>query len=167
MEAFQQIFDLVSAAPRESVWAYPATPRLERCDRELRVVHSGVLVAHTTRGLRLISTGHPPVYWFPLDDVVMDHLAIARGSTWCAFLGPSRYFDVVVGNRRSPLAAWTHFKPSGPYSALSRHVAFYAGRVDGAFVDGEPAIPQPGGVYGGWITADLIGPYKGGSDEVW
>jgi hypothetical protein len=22
-------------------------------------------------------------------------------------------------------------------------------------------VPQPGGFYGGWITADLIGPFKG------
>jgi len=41
------------------------------------------------------------------------------------------------------------------------HIAFYAGRVDAAFVDGERVVPQPGGFYGGWVTSDVVGPFKG------
>jgi hypothetical protein len=40
-------------------------------------------------------------------------------------------------------------------------VAFYPGAVDRALVDGEQARPQPGGFYGGWITDDVVGPFKG------
>ena len=28
-------------------------------------------------------------------------------------------------------------------------------------MDDERARPQPGGFYGGWITSDLAGPFKG------
>ena len=38
---------------------------------------------------------------------------------------------------------------------------FYAGPLDGCFVDGEKVLPQPGGFYGGWITSDIVGPFKG------
>jgi hypothetical protein len=44
---------------------------------------------------------------------------------------------------------------------LRDHVAFYAGPLDRCTVDGEQVVPQPGGFYGGWITSDLAGPFKG------
>ena len=44
----------------------------------------------------------------------------------------------------------------------SDHAALYAGRVDRCTVAGEVVTPQPGGFYGGWITADVVGPFKGG-----
>ena len=40
-------------------------------------------------------------------------------------------------------------------------MALYAGRVDRCTVDGIEVTPQPGGFYGGWITPDIAGPYKG------
>ncbi len=40
-------------------------------------------------------------------------------------------------------------------------LAFYAGRMDACFVNGEAVTAQPGGFYGGWITANIVGPFKG------
>jgi hypothetical protein len=34
---------------------------------------------------------------------------------------------------------------------------------NGCFVDGERVVSQPGDFYGGWITSDLVGPFKGGA----
>ena len=42
------------------------------------------------------------------------------------------------------------------------HVAVYAGRMDFCMVGDERVVPQPGGFYGGWVTSDFIGPFKGG-----
>jgi hypothetical protein len=42
------------------------------------------------------------------------------------------------------------------------YVAFYPARVDGCFVDGERVAAQDGDFYGGWITARIRGPFKGG-----
>lgn len=164
MAILHTIFDALPQAPGESVWSYPEIPRIERCPRMLRVCHNRHVVASTTRGLRVLEHGHPPVYFFPLEDADTDCLAMARGHTWYPRRGQARFFDVVVDGRRSPLAAWTHPQPDPSHIALKGHVAFYAGRVDGAFVDGEQVIPQPGGVFGGWITADVIGPFKGGGN---
>ncbi len=52
--------------------------------------------------------------------------------------------------------------PWSPYEALKDHLCFYAGRVDACFVDGERVVPQEGDFYGGWRSADIVGPFKGG-----
>jgi hypothetical protein len=55
-----------------------------------------------------------------------------------------------------------HPPPSGAgYEALHDHIAFYPRRVDAAWLDDERVQPQEGDFYGGWITSDLIGPFKG------
>ncbi|HSG18487.1 MAG TPA: hypothetical protein VLE70_19495 [Anaerolineae bacterium] len=33
--------------------------------------------------------------------------------------------------------------------------------MDKCTADGRPATPQPGDYYGGWITPDIVGPFKG------
>lgn len=155
------MYDDLPPAARESVWAYPRRPRVEPCPSVLRVTHSGRTIARTARGLRVIETGHPPRYFFPLDDVVTDHLVMTGARADTEHLGEARLFDVRVAGRRAPQAAWTHVHPPTACTALRGHVAFFAGRVDGAFVDGERVIPQPGGRFGGWITSDVVGPYEG------
>jgi hypothetical protein len=45
--------------------------------------------------------------------------------------------------------------------ALKDHLAFYPGMVDECWVDEERVVPQPGDFYGGWITSDIKGPFKG------
>lgn len=32
--------------------------------------------------------------------------------------------------------------------------------VDACSVDGQLAVPEPGGFYGGWVTSDLAAPFK-------
>jgi uncharacterized protein (DUF427 family) len=145
----------------ESVWEYPRPPRLEPTPRRIRVVLGGVTLADTRRALRLLETSHPPTYYLPPEDVRMDLLHPGQGSSFCEWKGQARYLDAVVGDRRVPGIAWTYDRPDARYAALARHLAFYASRVDEAWVDEERAVPQPGGFYGGWITRDLVGPFKG------
>jgi hypothetical protein len=56
---------------------------------------------------------------------------------------------------------WTYPEPTPGYEALRDHVAFYPGRVDAAWLGDERVHAQEGDFYGGWITADLVGPFKG------
>lgn len=137
----------------ESVWDYPRPPRIEPTARRIRVVHGGAVIADTTHALRVLETSHPPVYYVPKSDIQAEALAPSRRQTFCEFKGSARYFDVAgVAD-----AAWTY--DDGP---LAGHVAFYASKLDECFVDDERARPQEGGFYGGWITSDLVGPFKGG-----
>lgn len=146
---------------QESVWDYPRPPRLEPAARRLRVVLGGVVVAETHRGIRVLETSHPPVYYFPPEDVLPGALHEGRGSSLCEWKGLARYWDVEGGGVLRPRAAWSYPAPLPEYEALRDHVAFYPAAMDECTVDGERALPQPGGFYGGWITSRVVGPFKG------
>ncbi len=161
MALLHTMFDALPPGPGESVWSYPETPRIERSARLLMVRHNQRTIARTCAGLRVLANGHPPVYFFPLDDIDTDRLALTTTRLDHPHRGEARYFDVTVDGRRAPRAAWTHPQPDPAFAALKGCIAFHADRVDGAFVDGERVIAQPGGVLGGWITHDIIGPFKG------
>ncbi|HEX2883940.1 MAG TPA: DUF427 domain-containing protein [Candidatus Limnocylindria bacterium] len=153
----------------ESVWDYPRPPIVVPSDRRVRIEHAGTVVADTRRAVRVLETAGAPAWYLPRADVRMELLRPApRRRTVCEWKGEASYFDLVVGGRVSQLAAWTYEHPRPGYEGIAGHVAFYAGRVDRALVDDEPAHPQPGGFYGGWVTADVVGPFKGGpGTEAW
>jgi uncharacterized protein (DUF427 family) len=148
-------------AGQESVWAYPRPPRLEPVMKRLRVVFNGVTLADTTQGKRVLETSHPPVYYFPPQDVAMEHLKAASGTSICEWKGIASYYDVNVGGRRVNHAAWAYRETTPGFVAIKDHLAFYAHLMDACFVGDELARPQPGLFYGGWITNDVVGPFKG------
>lgn len=145
----------------ERVWDYPRPPRLERVPERLRVVLGGVTIADTVAGFRVLETSHPPTYYLPRGDILSSALVPAAGQSFCEWKGVATYFDVVAGGRRLERVAWTYERPSADFAALAGCVAFYAGPMDACFVDDEQVTPQPGGFYGGWVTRNLVGPFKG------
>lgn len=146
----------------ESVWDYPRPPRLEPSSRQIRVVHQGIVIASTSRALRMLETSHPPTYYLPPEDVRMDLLEAASRSSVCEWKGQASYWNVKLpGAAAVPQAAWSYANPRAKYAALKDHVAFYASRVDACFVDEEQVAAQPGDFYGGWITSEITGPFKG------
>lgn len=147
---------------QESVWDYPRPPRLEASDKRIRVEAGGVTIADTTRAMRLLETSHPPGWYLPPDDVRTDLLEPVDGQSLCEFKGVARYYDVVVEGRRFERAVWAYPAPSRAYEALTGYLSFYPGRVERCFVDEEQVTPQEGQFYGGWITGDVVGPFKGG-----
>ncbi len=146
---------------RESVWDYPRPPRLEAVAERLRVVFAGQVVAETAQGHRVLETSHPPVYYFPPEDVAITALTPDAGASFCEWKGPARYFSVAAGGRVSRRAAWCYPEIAAPYAAIEGHFAFYASRVDEAWVGAERVAAQEGDFYGGWITAKIAGPFKG------
>ena len=146
---------------QESVWDYPRPPALVPDARRVVVMFGGVTIADTTRALRILETSHPPTFYLPLDDVRGDLLRAAESASFCEWKGAAAYIDVVVGDRVAQEAGWRYPAPSPRYATLRDHVAFYAGRVDRCTVGGVEVTPQPGNFYGGWITPDVAGPFKG------
>jgi len=145
----------------ESVLDYPRPPRVELVPQRVRVVFGGVAVADSTRASRVLETTHPPVYYIPREDVLEQALEASGGKgTFCEWKGSARYFDVVAGGRRAERAAWSYPDPAAGFEQLRDAVAFYCAPMDACYVGEEQATPQPGGFYGGWVTADIIGPFK-------
>jgi uncharacterized protein (DUF427 family) len=141
----------------ESVWDYPRPPAVVPCTRRVRVMLGGAVIADSARALRVLETSHPPGIYVPSADVRAGILSASPRTTACEFKGRAAYYD--VGDRRA--AAWTYPDPDPRYAALRDHVAFYPGRMDACFLDDEPVRAQAGDFYGGWITADIGGPFKG------
>lgn len=154
---------------QESVWDYPRPPRLEPVTNHIVVVLGGVTIVDTTAAWRVLETSHPPVYYLPAGDFAPGTLVPSRRhASFCEWKGWADYFTVVVPGpdgapqRREVDAAWAYPRPSRGFEAMADHVAIYASAMDACLVDGEPVAPQPGGFYGGWITAGIVGPFKGG-----
>lgn len=146
---------------QESVWDYPRPPSVEQTGRHVAVTFAGMVVAESTRAWRVCETSHPPVYYIPRQDVADGVLVPGSGSSYCEFKGPATYWTLVVGERLEPQVAWSYERPSPNYEMLTGAVAFYPGRMDEASIDGERVRPQAGGFYGGWITDEVVGPFKG------
>jgi uncharacterized protein (DUF427 family) len=146
----------------ESVWDYPRPPAIEPADRRVRVVFNDTTIADTTDAQRVLETSHPPVYYLPPEDIATDHLEQTARTTMCEFKGRAVYFTLTVGNRSVDQAAWGYPSPVERYAALTDHLAFYASKMDACYVGDERVRHQEGDFYGGWITDDVVGPFKGG-----
>lgn len=147
---------------QESVWDYPRPPRLERVHKRIQIVLGGVTIADTDGAYRVLETSHPPTYYLPPDELLMTHLQRTPGGSFCEWKGQAIYYDVVANGQRAPRTAWAYPNPSARFADIKHYVAMYAGPMDACYVAGERVTPQPGGFYGGWITQDIVGPFKGG-----
>jgi uncharacterized protein (DUF427 family) len=150
---------------QESVWDYPRPPRLERSGRLVTVRSGEVLVAQSSAAFRVLETSHPPTWYLPTASIV-DAVLRRSGapSTMCEWKGPATYWDVLLadgaGERMIQGAVWSYERPTRPFRDITGYLAFSPSDFDCA-VDGAPARPQQGGFYGGWITDDVVGPFKG------
>jgi uncharacterized protein (DUF427 family) len=145
----------------ESVWDYPRPPRLEMSTRHLVVRHGGLVLAESRRNWRVLETSHPPVFYLPPDGIAAGVLEPSAKRSYCEYKGEASYWHLRVGDELLRDAAWSYQEPTAGFAAIAGAVAFYASRVDECTVDGERVTPQPGDFYGGWITADIVGPFKG------
>lgn len=146
---------------QESVWDYPRPPRLELCHKAIEVVFNGVAIAKTKRSYRVLETSHPPTYYLPPEDLNLEYFTMAEGQSFCEWKGIAAYYTIQVDDKIAPKAAWYYPQPTPAFAPMKDHVAFYAQLMDSCYVDGEVVTPQPGGFYGGWITSDIVGPFKG------
>lgn len=153
-------FAITPGAGQESVWDYPRPPRLVRDAREVTIRAGAIEIARSRSVIRVLETASPPTFYLPLADVHRDYLEPAGGRSYCEWKGEARYWHVVAGEVRIERAAWSYPDPLPPFVDLKWHLAFYAGVLD-CRVDGIGVLPQPGRFYGGWITPEIVGPFKG------
>ena len=145
---------------QESVWDYPRPPRLEMSTRRVQVWFEGTLIADSERAARVLETYHPPTWYLPPDDVYTQALRPVGDTSFCEWKGLASYFDVAIESARVPRAAWTYIDPTPPFATIASWIGFFPRLVE-CVVDGARAEPQAGGFYGGWVTPDVTGPFKG------
>lgn len=153
-------FAAVPGPGQESVWDYPRPPSLEPVTREVVVRLGDYEIARTRRSVRLLETASPPTFYLPPEDVHVEWLEIETGVSVCEWKGEAGYWSVVVPDQRVNAAAWSYADPWPGYELIRGYFAFYPSRV-ACTVDSVPVTPQPGRFYGGWVTPELVGPFKG------
>lgn len=148
---------------QESVWDYPRPPLLQPTNKHLKIIFNGEIIAETSVAFRVLETSHPPVYYFPPEDVRMEFLTEAGGSSFCEWKGRAGYYDLQVGERLVKAAAWFYANPTESFAEIKNYIAFYPSKMDACFVNEELVQAQEGDFYGGWITSEIVGPFKGGA----
>lgn len=147
---------------QESVWDYPRPAILEDTPKHLKVICQGIVLAETSRGKRVLETSHPPTYYFPPEDIQLDYLSPHPRRGVCEWKGGYEYCDIRIGDQQIRQGAWRYFAPTPDFLEIQKYYGFFANLMDACYVNDEQVIPQAGGFYGGWVTADIVGPFKGG-----
>lgn len=153
---------------QESVWDYPRPPRIEPVRTCIRVEYAGILLARSFCAIRVVETASPPAYYLPPQHVRSEFLVGGGDSALCEWKGVAQYRSVRVGDRLAQDAVWTYPEPDPAFAQLRGYLAFNASRLDACYVGPWRVTPQPGPYYGGWITPDIVGPFKGiAGSESW
>ena len=161
--------DILAPGPGQlSVWDFPRPPRVQPVPLRVRVEFSRQLIVSTTAALRVCETASPPAYYIPPADIIPGCLEPRDRTSFCEWKGVAHYWTVAAGGRGAKDAAWSYPAPDPGYEAITDYVAFYPQRMDACWVGEHGVRPQPGRYYGGWITPELIGPFKGApGTETW
>lgn len=157
---------LRAAPTQESVWQYPRPPALMSSTLPVKVSLGGVLIAESTQCLRVLETSHPPTFYLPPDDVNTSRFSSAQNTSFCEWKGIATYWDVTTEDRLVRGGSWSYQTPSESFTELGDYFSFYPSLFD-CFVDGDLVQPQPGDFYGGWVTKDVVGPFKGEPGSEW
>jgi uncharacterized protein (DUF427 family) len=147
------------SAGQESVWDYPRPPALRADDRLVEVGDEGQLIASSRETFRVCETASPPTFYIPPHHVDRSLLTAVEGGSYCEWKGAARYWGLAAAPGGQPVG-WSYPRPRASFMKLKDYICFYPGRVP-CRVDGERVRPQPGRFYGGWITDDIAGPFKG------
>lgn len=145
----------------ESVWDFPRPPAIELVEWRIRVVHGGISIADAPRAWRVLETSQPPAYYVAAEHVDLSLLVPSELRTVCEWKGTAAYADVQVGDDLVHNGAWTYPTATPRLAELTGHWAFYAQRFDECWVDRERVSSNEGQFYGGWITENVAGPFKG------
>ncbi len=145
---------------QESVWDYPRPPVCVEDQREVMVRCAGLVIARSTRCIRVLETASPPTFYLPPADVNLQILQRSAGNSYCEWKGAATYWSLVEGDRQIKNAGWSYAAPPQRFSSIKNYLSFYPAKL-ACTVDGQPVRPQAGGFYGGWVTDEIVGPYKG------
>ncbi len=144
---------------QESVWDYPRPPKAVPCDRVVNVKVGDIEIARSTRTYRVLETASPPTFYIPPEDVDWSRLVETKDSSVCEWKGVASYW-ALASNPDGAAIGWSYAHPRPGFEMLRGYASFYPALVE-CYVDEERVRPQPGEFYGGWVTSELLGPFKG------
>lgn len=146
---------------QESVWDYPRPPICVLDNRSVIVSTScGKVIAETSNAVRVLETASPPTFYIPRTDVDFECLCLGSGRSFCEWKGTATYWSVSVPGSEIANVGWSYEDPTRQFTSIRQYISFYPGKLN-CKVDDEEVRPQPGEFYGGWLTDEVFGPFKG------
>ena len=159
-------FAAVPEPGQESVWDYPRPPELAPDGRLVEVYYSDQMVASSNRTYRVLETASPPSFYLPPKDVNWELLGTSPGSSVCEWKGVAKYWTL-SSNPKLGVVGWSYPDCTPALEQIRDFISFYPAAL-ACYVAGERVRAQPGQFYGGWITNEIVGPFKGDSGtEYW
>ncbi len=143
----------------ESVWDYPRPPSIQRDSRTVLIILNGNRICETRKALKVMETASPPSFYIPRSDIDLSYLKINQEVTFCEWKGMANYYGDSSDSELKSIC-WYYPNPKSYFTSIKDHLAFYPARVD-CFINNEKVNAQKGGFYGGWVTKEIIGPFKG------
>jgi len=154
-------FAIEPQAGQESVWDYPRPPVMVADKREMMVRSGETIVARTRRAVKVCETASPPTFYLPPEEVAREYLRPSDSRSFCEWKGQASYWSLALPEQ--PVVkdiAWSYEEPYAEFEAIAGYLSFYPARIE-CTIDGQAVQPQAGGFYGGWVTPELVGPFKG------
>ena len=152
-------FAALPAPGQESVWDYPRPPKLVPDRRLVEVYYGEQKVAWSHGTYRVLETASPPSFYIPAKDVDWELLSVTPGSSVCEWKGIAKYWSL-SSNTESGVVGWSYPDPSPVFEQIRDYISFYPA-ILACYVSGERVRAQPGQFYGGWVTNEVVGPFKG------
>jgi len=151
-------FATVPGPGQESVWDYPRPPKLASDSRLVEVYSGDQVVVSSVRTCRVLETASPPSFYIPPQDVNWGLLVFAPGSSVCEWKGATQYWTPFLQSSRGH-RCWSYPDPTLAFEQIRDYISFYPAAI-ACYVSGERVRAQSGQFYGGWITGDIVGPFK-------
>ena len=145
---------------QESVWDYPRPPAYVADDRRVEIWAGDRLIAASQQAIRALETGSPPAFYLPAGAFDRQWLRPSAHQSFCEWKGQANYYDVVTPTLDLKAAVWCYADPLAGAEAIAGYLSVYPESLQ-CFVGGEAVVPQRGEYYGGWVTSELVGPWKG------
>jgi len=145
---------------QRSVWDFPRPPIIEKVSKPILVNYQAKRIADSQNALAVLETASPPTYYIPKSDIDITTLTRIPGKTsLCEWKGNAIYWTLKTMIDQP--VAWSYPNPFPEFSVLKDHIAFYPHNLE-CCIDGKQVEAQASKFYAGWITPDLVGPFKGG-----
>jgi uncharacterized protein (DUF427 family) len=152
-------FAAIPGSGQESVWDYPRPPVLAPDSRRVEIYYEEQVIASSHTSYRVLETASPPTFYIPPGNVNWELLVPAPGSSICEWKGAAKYW-ALLSNPEVGVAGWSYPDPTPAFSRIRDYISFYPAAVK-CLVAAERVRAQPGKFYGGWITDEIVGPFKG------
>ena len=152
-------FAIVAGPGQESVWDYPRPPKLAPDGRLVEIFYGDQVITASSKTYRVLETASPPSFYIPPQDVNWELLGSAPGSSICEWKGRAKYWSL-ASNPKAGAVGWSYPNPTPVFEPIRDYTAFYPAAL-ACYVAGEQVRAQPGRFYGGWITNEIVGPFKG------